>query len=191
MRRRAFIAGLGSAAAALAALAQQPALPVIGWLGSQSVDDDYKNIPLPFLQGLKETGYVEGQNVVVEYRYADNQYDRLPSLAADLVRHRVAVIRPRLPNPASQTCRRRQARWACNSLLRMPLIPGVRAAAGITTIFATSRAKSNARRRLPELPPSASQTHIIGRHPRPATRRRTLRRPGGERCSFPKKKVGR
>ena len=91
--RRDFIAGLGGAAAwPVVAQAQQQAVPVIGWLGSQSADDDYKNIPLPFLQGLKETGYVEGQNVVVEYRYADNQYDRLPSLAADLVRRRVAVI---------------------------------------------------------------------------------------------------
>src|SRR5580693_4514390 len=93
MRRREFIAGLGSAAAwPLAARAQQPAIPVIGYLGAQSADDDYKNITVPFLQGLKETGFVEGQNVAVEYRYAENQYDRLPELAADLVRRRVAVI---------------------------------------------------------------------------------------------------
>jgi putative ABC transport system substrate-binding protein len=74
------------------ARAQQPAVPVIGYLGSQSADDDYKNFTFPFLQGLKETGYVEGQNVAVEYRWAENQYDRLPALAADLVRRRVAVI---------------------------------------------------------------------------------------------------
>jgi putative ABC transport system substrate-binding protein len=73
-------------------LAQQPAVPVIGYLGSQSADDDYKNFTIPFLQGLKEAGYVEGQNVAVEYRWAENQYDRLPGLAADLVRRRVAVI---------------------------------------------------------------------------------------------------
>jgi putative ABC transport system substrate-binding protein len=92
MRRREFIVGLGAAAWPLAARAQQPIVPVIGYLGAQSAEDDYKNITVPFLQGLKETGYVEGQNVAVEYRYAENQYDRLPMLAADLVRRRVAVI---------------------------------------------------------------------------------------------------
>jgi putative tryptophan/tyrosine transport system substrate-binding protein len=93
VKRRTFIAGLGSAAVwPLAARAQQAPLPVIGYLSAQSADDDYKNITVPFLQGLKEAGYVEGQNVAVEYRYAENQYDRLPSLAADLVRRRVAAI---------------------------------------------------------------------------------------------------
>jgi putative ABC transport system substrate-binding protein len=89
--RREFIAGLGSAAAwPVVAQAQQAAMPVVGLLGSQSADDEYFTVP--FLQGLKETGYVEGQNVAVEYRGAENQYDRLPALAADLVRRRVAVI---------------------------------------------------------------------------------------------------
>jgi len=93
MRRREFIAGLGSAAAwPVVARAQQPALPVIGYLGTGFADDDLKNFTVPFLQGLKETGYVEGQNVAVEYRSAENQLDRLPTLAADLVRRRVAVI---------------------------------------------------------------------------------------------------
>jgi putative ABC transport system substrate-binding protein len=93
MKRRSFIAGFGSAAAwPVMARAQQAAVPVIGYLGAQSADDDYKNVAVPFLQGLKEVGYVAGQNVAVEYRYAENQVDRLPALAADLVRRRVAVI---------------------------------------------------------------------------------------------------
>src|SRR6516225_4469144 len=93
MRRREFIAGLGSAAAwPVVARAQQAAVPVIGFLSAQSAELDYKDVTFPFLQGLEETGYVEGQNVVVEYRWADNQVDRLSALAADLVRRRVAVI---------------------------------------------------------------------------------------------------
>jgi putative ABC transport system substrate-binding protein len=93
MRRREFIAGLGSAAAwPLAARAQQAAVPVVGVLSLQSADGEYKNITVPFLQGLKEAGFVEGQNVAIEYRYAENQMDRLQALAADLVRRRVAVI---------------------------------------------------------------------------------------------------
>ena len=93
MRRRQFIAGLGSSAAwPVVAGAQQPAVPVVGFLSSQSADDDYKNFTFSFLQGLKESGYIEGQNVAVEYRFAENQFDRLPALAADLVRRRVAVI---------------------------------------------------------------------------------------------------
>ena len=81
MRRRDFIAGLGGVATGpLVARAQQPALPVIGYLGTQSADDEYKNLTIPFLQGLKEAGYVEGQNVAIEYRWAEGQPDRLPVL---------------------------------------------------------------------------------------------------------------
>ena len=91
MRRREFIAGLGSAAGwPLVARAQQAAVPVIGFLSPLGDPRGATNIA--FLESLKETGYVEGQNVSVEYRYADNQYDRLPALAADLVRRRVAAI---------------------------------------------------------------------------------------------------
>ena len=77
MRRRTFIAGLGSVAAwPMVAWAQDKPLPVIGWLSAQSADDDYKNFTVPFLQGLKEAGYVEGQNVAVEYRYAEKRWQR-------------------------------------------------------------------------------------------------------------------
>jgi putative tryptophan/tyrosine transport system substrate-binding protein len=92
MRRREFIAGLGSAAAWPVVARAQQAVPVIGYLSTESAADEYKYFTAPFLQGLKETSYVEGQNVAVEYRWAENQFDRLPALAADLVRRRVAVI---------------------------------------------------------------------------------------------------
>ena len=93
MTRRTFIAGLGSAAAwPVVARAQQGAVPVSGFLSPQSSEVDYKDVTVPFLQGLKEAGYVDGQNVVIEYRFAESQADRLPALAADLVRRRVAVI---------------------------------------------------------------------------------------------------
>jgi putative tryptophan/tyrosine transport system substrate-binding protein len=92
MRRRQFIAGLGSAAAwPLVAGAQQRAMPLIGFLSAESAEG-YTKFTVPFLRGLKETGYVEGQNVAVEYLGAKNQRDRLQFLAADLVRRRVAVI---------------------------------------------------------------------------------------------------
>jgi putative tryptophan/tyrosine transport system substrate-binding protein len=82
MKRRNFIAGLGSTAAwPLVARAQQPAVPVIGWLSSQSADDS-KLFTVPFLQGLKETGYVEGRNVAIEYRYAENHRRSQPISSA-------------------------------------------------------------------------------------------------------------
>ena len=92
LERRKFLATLGGAVAwPLAARAQQPAMPVIGVLDSVSVDFGIRNLPA-FRQSLGEEGYVEGQNVAIEYRWAEGRYDRLPELAADLVRHRVSVI---------------------------------------------------------------------------------------------------
>jgi putative ABC transport system substrate-binding protein len=109
--RREFISAIGSAAVAwpLAARAQQPATPVVGFIHVLS----FENVPhfvIAFRQGLKEAGIIEGQNVAVEYRWAQGQYDRIPELAADLVRRKVAVIvaggsepSPQIVEAATQT----------------------------------------------------------------------------------------
>ena len=91
--RRELLAALGGAVAAwpLAAHAQQPVLPVVGFIRTTSADDSVKLVEA-FRRGLGEAGYVEGRNVVIEYRYAQGQIDRLPALAADLVARRVAVL---------------------------------------------------------------------------------------------------
>src|SRR4029453_8262852 len=106
MRRREFFTLLGGAAVGwpLVVRAQQPSMPVVGFMSALSPE----NISGPvagFHQGLRETGFREGQNLAIEYRWAQGQYDRLPEMAADLVRRRVAVLVASGGDPAPEIAR--------------------------------------------------------------------------------------
>ena len=108
MRRRAFITLIGGATAwPLAARAQQPPTPLVGFLDSVSVETR-RDALVAFRQGLGETGHLESHNVAIEYRWAQGQLNRLPDLAADLVRRQVAVIV--VNNAAARTSRRSSSR---------------------------------------------------------------------------------
>jgi putative ABC transport system substrate-binding protein len=164
--RREFVAALGGAAAGwpLAARAQQPALPVVGFLNAAS-PQSYARQLSAFLKGLSDTGFVDGHNVTIEYRWADGQNDRLPALAADLIERRVAVI------AATTTAASVAAKAATTSIpiifetgadpVRLGLVPNLNRPGGnITGVTQTNQDVTPKRvQLLADLVPTA---HVVG-----------------------------
>ena len=176
MRRREFITILGSALVAwpLVARAQQPAMPVSGWLSSGSRDsDDALRLP-PFRLGLNETGYTEGRNVAIEYRWAEDQLERLLALAADLARRQVSLIFA-AGSPASALA----AKSATTSIpivflsaadpVQLGLVASLNRPGGNVTGFTTVSAELEAKRLglLRELVPSATSIAVLVNPTRP------------------------
>jgi putative tryptophan/tyrosine transport system substrate-binding protein len=166
VRRREFIAGLGGAAAwPLEARAQQPAMPVIGFLSSRSAGDSVSAVAA-FRAGLAETGYVEGRNVAIEFRWAEGRFDRLPALAEELVRRPVAVL---APVAGYQTPRAAQAATSTIPIVfgigedpvREGLVPNLNRPGGNTTGATFSTALLGAKR-LDVLRQLVPQAEVIG-----------------------------